>query len=409
VVKTAVKTIEIQGSHNAALCYCAALDETAAVQIKALCDREEFADSEIRIMPDAHAGKGCVIGTTMTIHGKAVPSMVGVDIGCGMETTRIAERSLDFEKLDKLIRGQIPSGRGIRREYHPLNSEIELSELRCAPHVNLERARRSIGTLGGGNHFIEVDRGGGGELYLVVHSGSRHIGNEVAEYYQNEGFNAPRESASRQIDGLIASLKAQGRPEEIQKTVEETRERLESVKSPAKSLAYVEGDLFGDYIHDMKIIQRFAALNRKAMTRVIAEGMGLTLEDAFTTVHNYIDTEEMILRKGAVSAKAGEKLLIPINMRYGGLICVGKGNPDWNQSAPHGAGRLMSRQKAFATLSMDAYRAEMEGIFSTCVIPGTLDESPMAYKDAAEIIAQIAPTAEIIGRLETRYNFKAAN
>jgi RNA-splicing ligase RtcB len=401
--------IEIRGTYNTALCYCSVLDETAETQIKAVCDQEEFAGCKIRIMPDVHAGMGCTIGTTMTIRDKVVPGMVGVDIGCGMETTRIAERAIDFQKLDALIRSSIPCGRAIRRKEHPSNGEVDLSVLRCAPRVHLERARHSIGTLGGGNHFIEVDRGTDGGLYLVVHSGSRHIGNEVAKYYQEEGFNALCGNSASQIGEIIAQMKAEGREKEIQKTIDELKGRRDPSKKPVpKDLAYVEGPLFDDYVHDMKIIQRFAVLNRKAMTSVILEGMGLTAEDSFTTIHNYIDTESMILRKGAVSAKAGEKLLVPINMRYGGLICVGKGNPDWNESAPHGAGRLMSRKKAFATLSMDEYRAYMEGVFSTCVVRDTLDESPMAYKDAEEIINQIAPTAEILDRIEPLYNFKAA-
>jgi RNA-splicing ligase RtcB len=373
--------IEIQGTHNTALCYCNLLDESAEKQIKALCDQAEFADCAIRIMPDVHAGMGCTIGTTMTVRDKIVPGMVGVDIGCGMETTRITEREIDFKKLDALIRREVPCGREIRKKEHPLNNEIELSALRCASRVNLVRARRSIGTLGGGNHFIEADRGHDGGLYIVVHSGSRHIGNEVAKYYQDEGYNALQGKAAFQIDEAITRLKAEGREKEIQKTVAALRKQREPINVP-KDLAYIEGQLFSDYIHDMKIIQKFAVLNRRAMTNVIIEGLNLTPEESFTTIHNYIDTDAMILRKGAVSAKKKEKLLIPINMRYGSLICVGKGNPDWNESAPHGAGRLMSRKKAFETLSMDEYRASMEGVFSTCVIRRTLDESPMAYKDA---------------------------
>jgi RNA-splicing ligase RtcB len=317
---------------------------------------------------------------------------------------------MDFGKLDTLIREKIPCGREIRETAHPLNAEAELSDLRCAQLVNLERARRSVGTLGGGNHFIEVDRGTDSALYLVVHSGSRHIGGEVAKYYQDEGFKALCGNAAFQISETIARLKAEGREREIQKTVEELKRRRNPInKLVPKDLAYVEGRLFDDYIHDMKIIQRFAVLNRRAMTGVILEGMNLSPVESFTTIHNYIDTEAMILRKGAVSARAGEKLLIPINRRYGGLICVGKGNPDWNESAPHGAGRLMSRSKAFETLSMDEYSACMEGVFSTCVVRDTLDESPMAYKNADEIIGQIAPTADIADRVEPLYNFKAAD
>jgi RNA-splicing ligase RtcB len=400
--------IEIKGAYNAAVCYCKTLEEYAERQIKAVCDQKAFEDCKIRIMPDVHAGMGCTIGTTMTVKDKVVPGMVGVDIGCGMETVRIGEKKIDFGKLDDLIRNEIPCGREIRETLHRLNDEIDLTSLRCSSGVQLERARRSIGTLGGGNHFIEVDRDEDGALYLVVHSGSRQIGNEVAKYYQDEGFNALHSKARFQIDELIARLKAEGRAKEIQRAVQERRANCVTPTAVPRDLAYVEGRLFDDYIHDMKIIQRFAVLNRKAMMDVIVEGMGLSPAECFTTVHNYIDTDEMILRKGAVSAKAGEKLLIPINMRDGSLVCIGKGNPDWNHSAPHGAGRLMSRTKAFETLSLDKYRSSMEGIFSTCVTRDTLDESPMAYKDAEEIIAQIEPTAEIAHRLKPLYNFKAA-
>lgn len=283
-----------------------------------------------------------------------------------------------------------------------------MTELRCAKHVNLERARRSIGTLGGGNHFIEVDKGENGDLFIVVHSGSRHIGNEVAKYYQEEGYKALCGNADYQIAETIERLKAEGRFTEIQSTVNKLKEQKEALTAIPKDLAYVSGKLFDDYIHDMKIIQKFAMLNRKAMTEVIINGMGLTETESFTTIHNYIDTDSMILRKGSVSARKGEKLLIPINMRDGSLICIGKGNPEWNFSAPHGAGRLMSRKKAFESLSLDEYRNEMEGIFTTCVGTATLDEAPMAYKSIDEIIEQIEPTAKIIEKIKPIYNFKAA-
>lgn len=400
--------IEINGKYNKAICYTPELEKAAEGQIKAVCDREEFAGCKIRIMPDVHAGLGCTIGTTMTITDKVVPGMVGVDIGCGMETVRIAEKEIDFEKLDALIRSKIPSGMDIRDVPHPFIDEIDLEELRCAKHVKLERARRSIGTLGGGNHFIEIDKGENGDLFIVVHSGSRHIGNEVAKYYQEEGFKALCGNADFQIAKAIEKLKTEGRFTEIQKTVEKLKEQKQTINSIPKDLAYVFGGLFDDYIHDMKIIQKFAMLNRKAMTEVIINGMGLTETERFTTIHNYIDTDSMILRKGSVSARKGEKLLIPINMRDGSLICTGKGNPEWNFSAPHGAGRLMSRKQAFESLSLDEYKEEMEGIFTTCVGNATLDEAPMAYKNIDEIIEQIEPTAEIIERIKPVYNFKAA-
>jgi RNA-splicing ligase RtcB len=398
--------IVVRGACNTAICYCADLDPGARDQIQAVCDQPVFAGSVIRIMPDVHVGMGSTIGTTMTVTDKVVPGIVGVDIGCGMETVRIAERQLDCRKLDTLIRAEIPCGREVRATPHPMNDEVDLSQLRCVRHLNLTRARRSVGTLGGGNHFIEVDRGGDGALYLVIHSGSRRIGNEVAGYYQDEGFRTLCGNARTQIDETIAKLKEEGKAKEIHKTIQRMKKR--QTASLPKDLAYVEGQLFDDYLHDMKIIQRFATLNRKAMASVILRGMGLTAEETFTTIHNYIDTDTMILRKGAVSARLGEKLLIPINMRDGSLICTGKGNADWNCSAPHGAGRLMSRAAAFKTLSLQAYQDEMRGIFTTCVNADTLDESPMSYKNMDDIVAQIAPTAEILDRIRPLYNFKAS-
>lgn len=399
--------IPIKGQHNEAKCFCATLDEIAANQIQAVCDEAAFSGCKIRIMPDAHAGKGCTIGTTMTITDKVVPGMVGVDIGCGMETVRLAEREIDFEQLDRVIREGIPYGREIRQEPHPFNAQIDLSILRCAERVNLVRAKRSIGTLGGGNHFIEIDRGEDGTLYLVVHSGSRHLGTEVANYYQEEGRRALWGGAAFQIEAAIAALKAQGNSQEIQATI--AKFKKEQKLAIPEDLAYVEGKLFEDYLHDMKIVQQFAVLNRKAMTDMILSGMLLHRVEEFTTIHNYIDTDAMILRKGSVSAKAGEKLLIPINMRDGSLVCIGKGNEDWNCSAPHGAGRLMSRKAAFKTLSMEEFKSEMEGIYTTCVVPDTLDESPMAYKSMDEIVEQIEPTAKIIECIKPVYNFKAAD
>lgn len=397
----------VQGAYNTAVCYTPKLEEAAQQQIQAVCDRPEFAGCKIRIMPDVHAGKGCTIGTTMTIRDKIVPGMVGVDIGCGMETVALAEREIDFDRLDALIREEIPCGREIRDTPHDLNGEIDLTQLRCARQVNLSRAMRSIGSLGGGNHFIEIDRAEDGRLYLVVHSGSRHLGTEVANFYQEEGRRALWGGAHYQIQEAVHRLKAEGRFQEIQTTILALKKERE-LKIP-KDLAYVEGKLFEDYLHDMKLTQQFAMLNRKAIVEVIMRGMGLTAVELFTTIHNYIDTDAMILRKGSVSAAVGEKLLIPINMRDGSLICVGKGNEAWNCSAPHGAGRLMSRRAALQALSMEQFQREMQGIYTTCVLPDTLDESPMAYKSMDEIVAQIQPTAEIVERIRPVYNFKAAD
>ena len=396
--------IRIEGKHNAALCYAGILEDEAAEQIRAVCDQEAFADARIRIMPDVHAGKGGTIGTTMTFSDKIVPGMVGVDIGCGMETVRLEEKEIDFAKLDEVIRAFIPAGREVRDNRHPLNEQIDLEALRCAEMVDLHRARLSIGSLGGGNHFIEVDRDEAGNLYLIVHSGSRNLGTQVATHYQRAAW-AELCRRARSTKDLVAQLKAEGREREIPRILEEFHKNDEP--DVPKDLAYVDGKLFEDYIHDMRITQHFAALNRKAMVDVIMEKMGLHAAEQFTTIHNYIDTERMILRKGAVSAMAGEKLLIPINMRDGSLICIGRGNEEWNCSAPHGAGRLMSRSKAVKTLSMDEYRRQMAGVYTTSVEEGTLDESPMAYKPLEEIVSQIGPTAEILCHIVPVYNFKA--
>jgi RNA-splicing ligase RtcB len=400
--------IEVKGEYNSALCYCSEMEESAEQQIRKICDREEFADSKIRIMPDVHMGMGCTIGTTMTITDKIVPGMVGVDIGCGMETVEIAEREIDFDKLDGLIRSEIPYGREVREIHHPLNHEIALKDLRCRSAVNIDRARKSIGSLGGGNHFIEVDRAEDGRLFIVVHSGSRHIGTEVAKYYQDEAYKALGGCSVAQIHELIDQLKAEGRQREISDGIKALKEAAKDKVSLPKDLTYVTGRLFEDYLHDMKIIQQFAVLNRKAMMETILSGMKLTKVDEFTTIHNYIDTDTMVLRKGAVSAEAGEKLLIPINMRDGSLICIGKGNDEWNRSAPHGAGRLMSRTAAKGALSLDEYREQMVGVFTTCVSKDTLDEAPMAYKNKEDILVQIEPTAEVIELIKPVYNFKAS-
>lgn len=397
----------VKGRYNEAKVFTEVVEETALEQIKMLCDQEFSSGSRIRIMPDVHAGAGCTIGTTMTIRDKAVPNLVGVDIGCGMETIRIGNSHIELEKLDKLIYEKIPSGFNIRKEPHPYNEQIDLNKLRCkmAGKINLDRAVRSLGTLGGGNHFIEVDRDTEGKLYLVVHSGSRHLGLEVAHFYQNEAYKALNGNSPADVDTLIKEYKTAGREKEIQKALKERKAQVTT--TVPKALAYCEGELLEDYIHDMTLVQRFAMLNRKAMMDEMIRGMKLKVEEQFTTIHNYIDTENMILRKGAVSAKAGEKLLIPINMRDGSLICVGKGNEDWNCSAPHGAGRLMSRTQAKKSYTVSEFRKEMEGIYTTSVNTETLDECPMAYKRMQDIVDNIGDTAGILSVIKPVYNFKA--
>jgi len=353
-------------------------------------------------MPDAHAGAGCTIGTTMTISDKIVPNLVGVDIGCGMETIKLKQKDIDFEKLDKVIYDHIPSGFDIRKKQHKYVENIDLNSLVCKKHVDLERARLSIGTLGGGNHFIEVNRDSDGALYLVVHSGSRHLGKQVAEYYQELGYRELMD-INRMKAEFVRKLKEKRGEKEIRDEIEKN-----SPDKISKQLAYVQGESFNHYLHDMKIVQQYAAYNRKAIVDEIISRMGFEPEDQFTTIHNYIDLSCMILRKGAISARKGEKVLIPINMRDGSLICVGKGNKDWNYSAPHGAGRLMSRRKAKETISLEEFKKSMDGIYTTTVNRSTLDECALAYKPMDEIIGNIQDTVEIIDIIKPVYNFKAS-
>lgn len=397
--------IEIKGKYNEAKVFTDVVDELSLEQIQTLCDQEFTKGSKIRLMPDVHAGKGCTIGTTMTLTDRVVPNLVGVDIGCGMETVELEEKEIDFKTLDALIYKKIPSGFSIRETEHKLNEEIDLTELFCAPFVDLERARKSLGSLGSGNHFIEVDKDEEGHLYIVIHSGSRHLGTEVATYYQEMAYKKLLGSVHEEVEALIARLKEEGLKKEIQSRVTEFLAARNIHIS--KDLAYLEGELFDAYIHDMKIVQRFALLNRKAMMDEILQGMNLHVRDTFTTIHNYIDTEAMILRKGAVSAKKGEKLLIPINMKDGSLICIGKGNPDWNESAPHGAGRLYSRKDAKERFTLEAFQEVMQGVYTTSVHKKTLDECPMAYKGMEDIVKNIADTAEISKIIRPVYNFKA--
>ena len=398
--------LTINGKHNAAIVFTDNIENTAHEQLEAVCNAPYLADCKVRVMPDVHAGKGCTIGTTMTIHGKVVPNMVGVDIGCGMYTVKLEDKSIDFNELDASIRKHIPSGRAVRSDVHQFAEQVDLNKLQMASMCDIDRAYRSIGSLGGGNHFIEVDKDNDGHLYLVIHSGSRHLGVQVADYYQDAAYWQLSGKKKQNINAVIAELKAQGRHKEISETVKKLKVDLTESEIP-RDMAYVSGLLFDDYIHDMRITQHFAMLNRKAMADEIIRNMRLTVADEFTTIHNYIDTDAMILRKGAVSAREGEQLLIPINMRDGSLLCVGKGNPDWNQSAPHGAGRLMSRKKAKEKLDLGDYRDAMSGIFSTCINNGTLDEAPMAYKSMDAILKHIAPTVDVVKVIKPVFNFKA--
>lgn len=395
--------IELHGKYAQAKVFTDVVDEASISQVINLLNQPYVECSRIRMMPDIHAGAGCTIGTTMTIGDKVCPNLVGVDIGCGMETVRIREKHIEMQKLDKLIRQEIPSGFGIRSTPHRFIQEVDLSELCCAKHVQIGKAELSIGTLGGGNHFIEADKDEDGNIYIVIHSGSRHLGLEIANFYQEAGYKALTTYSKAETQEIIERLKAEGREKEISSQLKKLKKEC---KVP-KPLAYVEGELLEHYLHDMAIAQEFARLNRKAMMDVIMKGMKLHAEETFTTIHNYIDVENGILREGAVSAQAGEKLLIPINMRDGSLICIGKGNEDWNYSAPHGAGRLMSRSEAKERFTVSEFKHEMEGIYSTSVSRSTLDESPMAYKGMQDIVDNIGPTAEIMSIIKPIYNFKA--
>jgi len=366
--------VELKGKFNTAKVFTDTAEQSAITQIEHLLEQAFIEGSKIRVMPDAHAGMGCTIGTTMTITDKIVPNLVGVDIGCGMETVLLKDKHVEMSQFDKTIHQFVPAGFKVRKEPHHFNNELNLSALRCSKHVDLKRAVLSVGTLGGGNHFIELDEDDDGHIYLVVHSGSRNLGKQVCDYYQNRAAE---------------SLNRTG-------------------KGADWVLSYLEGELFDDYLHDMEIIQHYADINRKAIVRELEKRMKFKIVEQFTTIHNYIDIDSMILRKGAISALKGERVLIPMNMRDGSLICIGKGNEDWNYSAPHGAGRLMSRTAAKERITLTQYEKAMKGVYSSTVNRGTIDEAPFAYKPMDEIIANIGDTADILKTIKPLYNFKAA-
>ena len=401
------------------------IEQEAIDQINTLLEQPAFADCKVRIMPDVHAGAGCVIGFTADLGDKVIPNIVGVDIGCGMFTVELGRidtgingktdssivnyvTDIDYEKLDNVIRTCIPSGRNVHEEVKDVF--LELKKLRCYSKLkNIDWLERSMGTLGGGNHFIEIDEGFEGRKYLVIHTGSRNLGKQVADYYQNLAIESMigKDRLASEQDKLIAEYKEQGRSYEIQDAIKELRNTWRNrTNDIPKELCYLTGKYRDDYIYDMKICQRFAKQNRLMIALKIMLSMGWYSIDLFETVHNYIDESNMI-RKGAISAKKGEKVLIPINMRDGSLLCVGKGNEDWNCSAPHGAGRIMSRNKARESISMESFRESMTGIYTTSVCESTIDESPMAYKPMDEIINNIKDTVDILDVLKPVYNFKA--
>lgn len=400
--------IEIKGKYNSCKVFNDTIDESTTGQLTALMNQECISNSKVRIMSDCHAGKGCVIGTTMTLRDRVIPNLVGVDIGCGVLVIRLKEKSIDLPKLDSVIHNYVPSGMDIHKEGI---ADFDF-DFKCK--VNEDRALRSIGTLGGGNHFIEVDKDKDENLYLVIHTGSRHLGIEVCDYYQDLGYQKLKEQASggslkEKTKELIAKLKLEGRDKELSKAIKKLKEEYKSTSIDiSHELAYVSGVDFEDYIHDMRLAQQFAKLNRQTIAKVIMKNMGFHEVEQFDTIHNYIDTDNMILRKGSVSAQNDEKLIIPMNMRDGSLLCIGKGNEDWNYSAPHGAGRLMSRSKAKESISMNEFKESMQGIYTTTVNKGTLDESPMAYKSMESIVSYINDTVDIIEIVKPIYNFKAS-
>jgi len=396
---------ELEGKYGTAKVFTDDVDQKAIAQVIDLLNQPYAAGSKIRMMPDIHAGAGCTIGTTMTITDRVCPNLVGVDIGCGMYVVKLRE-SIDPEQLDAVIRKSVPAGFAIHPEESKYAGMFDFGNLRCKDHVDIARAKRSIGTLGGGNHFIEADRDNAGNTYIVVHSGSRHLGVEVANYYQNAGFEKMQAASKDKLSETISMLKNEGRYSEIEEACLAFKQNRRKI---SKELAYVDGALLQDYLHDMAFVQMFASVNRLWIVGAILAGMNLDAEEAFETIHNYVDMSDGILRKGAVSAKLGERLIIPMNMRDGSLICVGKGNEDWNCSAPHGAGRLFSRSEAKERFSVDEFRDQMNGIYSTSIGQGTLDECPMAYKSMQSIVDNIGPTVEIRDVIRPLYNFKAGD
>lgn len=399
--------LEIQGKVNTAICYATVIEDEAIEQIRRMCDYEMTENSKIRIMPDVHAGRGCTIGTTMTIHDKVVPNVVGVDIGCGMYTVELGKIEIDFARVDEAAHF-IPSGMDV---WKGRLERFDLTELRCYRELeHAKRLERSLGTLGGGNHFIEVDAAADGTKYLVIHSGSRNLGKQVAEFYQQRAIDLSAGKADyfEKREEIIRTYKEQGRRTEIQPALLALKQAWEE-KMPAlpEDLCYLYGTYLQDYLHDVEICQRFAKRSRELMAEVLLQRTGMTALSAFHTIHNYIDTDEMILRKGAIAAHAGELVLIPINMRDGSVLARGRGNPEWNYSAPHGAGRLMSRTRARATLDLESYQKAMEGIYSTSVNEATLDEAPMAYKSLADILDVIRESVDVLEILKPIYNFKA--
>ena len=406
--------IILDGKYNYAKVFTDNVEQTAISQIIELLNQQFVEGSQIRIMPDTHAGAGCTIGTTMTVSDKVVPNLVGVDIGCGMLCVNLGKVSLDLPEIDNYIRKHIPHGFSTHQE-PKVNYRDRIEQLLCLRELRKSTSEfnRALGSLGGGNHFIEINIDSSGNHYLVIHSGSRNMGLQIARYYQDRAIdyhNGLDNEFELEKTKLINEYKRTNKRNQIQKAILELKKKHTRHSNIPKELCYLEGQLTSDYLHDLGIAQEYAALNRTIMAKIIIEGYlnDYSYEwDSFQTIHNYIDLDRKVLRKGAVSALKDEQLIIPINMRDGSLLCVGKGNEDWNLSAPHGAGRLMSRSVAKANLNISDFRASMEGIFTTSVSNSTLDESPMVYKPMEEIINNIQDTVDICEVIKPIYNFKA--
>lgn len=401
--------LEIRGKYCTAKVFTDTVEAEAIRQILQLCNQDFVSGSKVRIMPDVHAGKGCVIGFTANLGDKVIPNLVGVDLGCGMYVAELGETDIDLVKLDETIRRYIPAG--VEVHEGRIVKFPELQQLYCYRDLkDTGRIERSLGTLGGGNHFIECNQDKHGDSYLVIHSGSRNLGKQVADIYQKLAVTNCSEGENYLLEreAIIQGYKRQGKKDQIQKALKQLRDKYNCMAPKYNSdFCYLTGDFREKYLHDMEICQRYAALNREIMAGIVSDKMSLPIKNSFHTVHNYIDFNDNIIRKGSVAAYKDQKIIIPINMRDGSILAVGKGNEDWNNSAPHGAGRLMSRSRAKEILDLELYKETMKDIYSTSVCLSTLDEAPMAYKPIMEIVENIVDTVDIIDIIKPIYNFKS--
>lgn len=399
--------MKIEGLYNSAVCMINELEPECVEQIKSICSLEYMKDAKIRIMPDSHAGKGICIGFTAYVNDRICPNFVGVDISCSISTYKLDVKEVDFEQLDKVIRNYVPSGLSARQKISELVTDEMKEKVRevCEDIGDMDsydRHLRSIGTLGGGNHFLEINKDKEGYIWLSIHCGSRNLGKKICEYHQNVAI----ESYNQKIKNERARILSEVPPQERQEFLKNFKNK--EILKP--DLCYVEGEDLDLYIKHMKVAEEFATLNHKVILHEICSHMGWNVVDSIFTHHNYIEFlggRKMVIRKGAISAKEGERVIIPLNMRDGSIIGVGKGNVEWNSSAPHGAGRVLSRAKAKETLSLDEFNEKMDGIWTSCISMNTIDESPMAYKDMNIILNSIGDSVEILDRIVPLYNFKA--